>query len=94
MTGGCLHNIVDVEPVRALVFLLEHDATMRRVTAYIERDPETGYFVGIVPGITGAHTQGETLDELNANLKEVLELCLAESTADLPEFVGIQEIEV
>jgi len=47
-------------------------------TAYIEFDPETNLYVGIVPGIPGAHTQGETLDELNKNLREVLELCLEE----------------
>ena len=47
---------------------------MSKFTAYIERDPETGYLIGIVPGITGAHTQAETIDELLANLKEVLEL--------------------
>ena len=71
---------------------------MRKIAAYIEKDPETGLFVGIVPGIPGAHTQGETLDELQRNLKEVLELCLgemdSESMNEIPEFVGIQEIEV
>lgn len=71
---------------------------MRKIAAYIEKDPETGFYVGIVPGIPGAHTQGETLDELQINLKEVLELCLGEmdpeSKNEIPEFVGIQEIEV
>lgn len=71
---------------------------MRKITAYIEKDPETGLYVGIVPGIPGAHTQGETLDELQRNLKEVLELCLgemdSESKNEIPKFVGIQEIEV
>jgi len=37
--------------------------------AYIERDPETGLYVGTVPEISGAHTQAETLDELQKNLK-------------------------
>jgi len=66
-------------------------------TAYIEFDPETSLYVGIVPGIPGAHTQGATLTELQENLKEVLELCLEEyegSPADLPHFVGIQQIEL
>jgi predicted RNase H-like HicB family nuclease len=71
---------------------------MRKIAAYIEKDPETGLYIGIVPGIPGAHTQGETLDELQRNLKEVLELCLgemdSESMSEIPEFVGIQEIEV
>jgi predicted RNase H-like HicB family nuclease len=48
------------------------------ITAYIERDVETGLYVGIVPGIPGAHTQAENLDELQRNLKEVVELCLEE----------------
>ncbi|HLJ82062.1 MAG TPA: type II toxin-antitoxin system HicB family antitoxin [Ktedonobacterales bacterium] len=66
-------------------------------TAYIEYDPETKLYVGIVPGITGAHTQGATLDELRNNLREVLELCLeqlGETVDDLPRFVGVQQIEI
>ena len=51
---------------------------MKTVTAYEEWDPETKLYVGIVPGIKGAHTQAATLDELQGNLKEVLELCLEE----------------
>jgi len=71
---------------------------MHRIVGYIERDPETGLYVAIVPGITGAHTQAETLDELQKNLKEVLELCLEEMSSEekerLPEFVGVQQVEV
>ena len=70
---------------------------MKVFTAYIEYDPETKLYVGIVPGIPGAHTQGATLDELQKNLKEVLELCLEEQEDILevmPQFVGIQQIEV
>jgi predicted RNase H-like HicB family nuclease len=66
-------------------------------TAYIEFDEETQLFVGVVPGIPGAHTQAASLDELRSNLKEVVELCLEED-ADLrdrlPKFVGLQQIEV
>jgi predicted RNase H-like HicB family nuclease len=70
---------------------------MKTFTAYVELDPETELYVGIVPGIPGAHTQGATLDELQQNLKEVLELCLEEYKAaseELPKFVGLQQIEV
>jgi len=70
---------------------------MRAFTAYVEWDPETKLYVGIVPGLPGAHTQGATLDELKENLKEVLELCLEEykgAPEDLPKFVGLQQIEV
>jgi len=49
---------------------------MLKITGYIEKDVETGLYVAVVPGIPGAHTQGETLDELRKNLKEVVELCL------------------
>ena len=70
---------------------------MKTFTAYIEFDPETRLYVGIVPGVPGAHSQGATLDELQTNLKEVLELCLEEyqgDAADLPRFVGLQQIEI
>jgi len=71
---------------------------MYRITGYIEKDPETGLYVAIVPSIPGAHTQAETLDELKDNLKEVVELCLEEMDAEtkkqIPEFVGIQQLEV
>src|SRR5215203_508360 len=42
---------------------------MRVFQAIIERCPETGLLVGYVPGFPGAHSQGETLDELQANLR-------------------------
>ena len=70
---------------------------MKTFTAYLEWDPETKLYVGFVPGIPGAHTQGRSLDELQNNLKEVLQLCLEEYRAageDLPRFIGLQQIEV
>lgn len=67
-------------------------------TAQIEKDKETGLYVGTVPNLPGAHTQGATLDELQSNLKEVIELCLEELEADeikeLSEFVGFQQFSV
>jgi predicted RNase H-like HicB family nuclease len=60
----------------------------------VEWDPETQLYVGIVPGILGAHTQAATLDELRQNLKEVLELCIEEQDVEVPRFVGIQQIEI
>ena len=70
---------------------------MKTFSAYVEWDPESALYVGIVPGIPGAHTQAATLDELQKNLREVLELCLGEykgSLDELPRFVGLQQIEV
>ena len=45
-------------------------------TAYIERDIESGMYIGSVPGITGARTFAATIDELHDRLKEVISLCL------------------
>jgi predicted RNase H-like HicB family nuclease len=70
---------------------------MKTFTAFVEQDEETGLYIGIVPGIPGAHTQAATLDELRENLKEVLELCLKEYGSNeekLPKFIGLQQIEV
>ena len=70
---------------------------MATLTAYIEHDPETQLYVGIVPGMPGAHAQAATLDELRANLEEVVDLLLEEDASlreRLPRFVGIQQIEI
>ncbi|XGV94942.1 MAG: type II toxin-antitoxin system HicB family antitoxin [Leptolyngbya sp. BL-A-14] len=47
---------------------------MRTFTAIVEQDSETNLYVGYVPGFPGAHSQGETLDELHNNLQEVIEM--------------------
>jgi predicted RNase H-like HicB family nuclease len=67
---------------------------VKTFTAYVEWDPETQLYVGIVPGIREAHTQAATLDELRQNLKEVLELCFEEEVIEVHRFVGIQQIEI
>jgi predicted RNase H-like HicB family nuclease len=68
---------------------------MRSFTAVIERCPDTGFYVGYIPGFPGAHSQGESLEELNRNLKEVIELLLEEGEPKLEaEFVGTQNLVV
>ena len=68
---------------------------MQVFTAVIERCPDTGLYVGFVPGFAGAHSQGRTLDELNRNLREVIEMLLEDGQPDLEgEFVGIQNVVV
>jgi len=68
---------------------------MRVFTAIIEKCPDTSLFVGFVPGFPGAHSQGATLDELNRNLKEVIEMLLEDGEPELEgEFVGIQNVVV
>ena len=62
-------------------------------TAVVEKCAETGIFVGYVPGFPGAHSQGESLDELNENLREVVEMLLEDGEPVLEaEFVGTQLI--
>ena len=67
----------------------------RTYLAVVERCPDTGLFVGFVPGFPGAHTQAESLDELNANLREVVEMLLEDGEPHVEaEFVGTQLVEV
>jgi predicted RNase H-like HicB family nuclease len=47
---------------------------MQNYTAIVEKCPDTGLYVGYIPGFPGAHSQAETLDELAENLKEVVSL--------------------
>ncbi|MBI4777267.1 MAG: type II toxin-antitoxin system HicB family antitoxin [Deltaproteobacteria bacterium] len=59
----------------------------------VERCPDTSLYVGYAPGFPGAHSHGETVDELAANLKEVIEMFLEEGEPKLEaEFVGTQNV--
>ena len=69
----------------------------RYFTVIIEKDEQTNMFVGEVPGLTGCHTHGKTIDELMKNMREVIELCLEvekDKANEMPKFVGVQQIEV
>lgn len=68
---------------------------MRTFHVVVERDPETQLFVGHVPGWPGAHSQGESLDELQRNLQEVVDMLLEDGEPALEsEFVAVQTIKV
>lgn len=68
---------------------------MRSFTAVIEKDPDTGLYVGYVPGFPGAHSQAESLDELNTNLREVIEMLLEDGEPRIEgEFIGTQTVSV
>ena len=68
---------------------------MKTYTAVIERCPDTSLYVGYIPGFPGAHSQGATLDELNTNLKEVIEMLSQDGPPQLEsQFVGVQTVEV
>lgn len=64
-------------------------------TAVVEYCKDTGLYVGYVPGFAEAHAQGETLDELNENLQEVIAMLLEDGEPGLEtRFIGIQQIVV
>ena len=68
---------------------------MKLFTAIIEKDVDAHLYVGYVPGFVGAHSQGETLDELRENLQEVIEMLLEDQDISIEaEFVGTQQIAI
>ena len=68
---------------------------MRSYTAIIEKCHDTGLYVGFIPGFQGAHTQAESLDELNKNLREVIEMLLEDGEPIMEvEFIGTQNVVV
>jgi predicted RNase H-like HicB family nuclease len=68
---------------------------MRLYTAVIEKCSNTGLYVGFVPGFPGAHSQAKTLDELQNNLHEVLEMLLEDGEPEMEaEFVGTQTVMI
>lgn len=68
---------------------------MRSFDVVVEQDPVTRLYVGYVPGWAGAHAQGETLDLLQSNLREVILMLLEDGDPHFDsEFVGIQRIQV
>ena len=68
---------------------------MRTFTAVVEKCPNTGLYVGFVPGFPGAHSQAETLEELNKNLREVLQMLFEDGEPEFEgEFIGTQNVVV
>jgi predicted RNase H-like HicB family nuclease len=68
---------------------------MHNFTAIVEKDTDTGLYVGYVPGWPGAHSQGATMDELRQNLEEVIAMLLEDGVPKLEaEFVGTQTLKV
>ena len=68
---------------------------MKTYVAVIEQDSDTRLYVGYVPGFPGAHSQGETLDELHANLREVVAMLLEDGEPEFDaQFIGTQTVIV
>ena len=71
-------------------------SSLRVYNAVVERDLDSGLYVGYVPGWPGAHTQGASLDELHDRLEEVVAMLLEDGVQPRvgSEFVGVQTIRV
>ncbi|HVZ35354.1 MAG TPA: type II toxin-antitoxin system HicB family antitoxin [Polyangiaceae bacterium] len=68
---------------------------MRSFQVVVERDPETKLLVGYIPGWPGAHSQGNTLDDLKRNLAEVVSMLLEDGEPRFEsEFVGTETLQI
>lgn len=66
----------------------------KEFTVVVEKDAE-GWYVVTAPGIPGCYTQGKTLEEALARIKEAIEVCLESDDHIIPlTFVGIQRIHI
>ncbi|MEB3151116.1 MAG: type II toxin-antitoxin system HicB family antitoxin [Sphaerospermopsis sp.] len=68
--------------------------TMKNKEFYvvIERD-EDGMYIGEVPQLKACYSQGETIDELITNIKEVIKMCLEElGEESITEFIGVSKV--
>jgi predicted RNase H-like HicB family nuclease len=54
------------------------------LTAIVQPEPETGGYSASIPALPGCHTQGETLEEVRANLREAAEGWLAVASCAMP----------
>lgn len=66
---------------------------MARYPVIIEQD-EDGFYVGTVPGLPGCHSQGDTVDDLIANMREAIALYVEVEGEQKVNFVGVQHIDV
>lgn len=65
----------------------------RTFSAVVKRCPSTGLLIGHVPEFPGAHSQGETLEKLQTNLQELIQILLEDGEPELEsDFVGLQQI--
>ena len=68
---------------------------MKKYIYVIEKCAETNLYVGYIPGFPGAHSQGETLDELSENMREVVEMLMEDGEPQMEaDFVGTQTLIV
>jgi predicted RNase H-like HicB family nuclease len=69
------------------------DMKKRNFVVIIEKD-ENGTYIAEVPDLKGCYTQGDSIEEVMRNIREVIEMCLEEQNITPNEFIGVQKIEV
>ena len=65
-------------------------------TIFIRKAPD-GFYIASCPLIPEAQAQGETYEECETNIKEVLKLCLEfrkEQGEEIPEEIGAKQVTV
>ena len=65
-------------------------------TIIVERDPDSGWFVGSVAELPGCYSQAKTREELSCNMQEAITAFLSVSPAkkEKYEYVGIERLAV
>ena len=68
----------------------------QQFTIVVERDPESEWLVGQVTELPGCYTQARDMVEMDRNIREAIRVYLetTQDTSPLPQFVGLQRIEV
>jgi predicted RNase H-like HicB family nuclease len=73
----------------------EETVALQTFDFIVEKDADTGLYVGYVPGWPGAHTQGADLNEVRRNLREVIQMLLEDGEPELEsKFVGVRRLRV
>ncbi len=55
---------------------------------------DDGWYVGRLKEVPGVFSQGETLEELEANIKEAYHLMVSDEQISLPENIQHKELEI
>jgi predicted RNase H-like HicB family nuclease len=66
----------------------------------VEQD-EDGVYIASCPALEGCHAQGNTFEEAMENIKDVIEMCIAELKDEkkkfdpkFPEIIALKHIEI
>ena len=89
---GCETIDSELHGMYQLQVLVESTQQKRKFCVVVEDDSEGGY-IGIAPELKGCLSHGLTLEELMANMEEVIQLCLEDGKeAENPDYFGIQRV--